>query len=368
MASLYERPDSPFFWLKFRDRSGRVCQVSTHCRVGVGPDARRAKVIRNEKSLEESLYGEPQKEREGWAWVSGFLAARHRASPATLERYTVAWANLRLFLDELRVLPQGFRREHCFQYIEWRSRPNKARGKYRCCQNTALMELKVMRLVMQEAIERRIVSANPCIKLGIKRDRPKEKPELSAEDCAVIRSAIPSVADPVEREMLHHSFEIARYQGCRLAETRLDPVNDVDLALGTIRFRSAKGGKDFTTRLHPDLVPLFEDLQKRGVRATWTIPDGRGRQWASAKWWKFLDGLGLKSRGVTFHSTRVTVVTELARANVHESKAQSYVGHSSTTVHRIYQRLRPNDLTDCTRAISAGKPPSSPTSDAPPAT
>jgi site-specific recombinase XerD len=255
-----------------------------------------------------------------------------------------------MFLEEQQIeSPAHLRRSHCFDYVTWRQKPDKASGKYRARLNTALLELKTLRIILQEAVERGLITGNPCVKLGIRRERVAQKPELTAEDCEAIRAGIQKVVDPVQKEFLFNSFEIARYQGCRLTETRLNPQTDVDLGERTITFR-IKGGREHKTILHPNLVPLFERLQKEGRTSTWEGPSGY-RQWGSITWHRFLKRNGLKARGITFHSTRVTVVTELARANVHEAKAQGYVGHASTTVHRIYQRLRPGDLSDCTKVV-----------------
>ncbi len=266
-----------------------------------------------------------------------------------------------MFIQERELVPVTLTRQHCFEYIGWRAAPDKKNGKYQACQNTALLDLKILRIIMQEAVERDLIHGNPCVKLGIKKTRPKEKPELTDEDCEIIRREAKKFADPTIREMLVNSFEIARYQGCRLTETRLNPHTDVDLDSQTIRFRR-KGGHDQITLLHPELVPFFKKLRAdKRRRSTWDPPPGRGRQWASAKWWKFLERIGLKDRSITFHCTRVTVVTEMARNDVPENKAQLFVGHSSTLVHRVYQRLRTGDLADCVAAV--GKPPSSSKSD-----
>jgi integrase len=365
MACLYKRRESPYFWLKFRDDRGIMRQVSTRCRHNVAPEVRRARQMQAEKTVIELNNGFVTETGNGWAWAADYIKSRYSPSPLTLERYLCAWANLTVYLDDQRIeSPNHLQREHCFAYIAWRQIEDKPKGRYRGRHNTALTELKALRIVMDEAVNRGIVTANPCLRLGVKKERSKEKPELTAGDCLAIRAGIEAITEPLRREMLANSFEIARFQGCRLSETKLNPLSDVDLQTGTIRFRSAKGGKDFTTRLHPALVPLFEKLRADGKSSTWNQPTNvRSRQWASTTWWKFLDRLGLKAKGITFHSTRVTVVTELARNDVHESKAQAYVGHASTTVHRIYQRLRPQDLTDCVSAVGG-----SASSDAPSAT
>lgn len=61
-----------------------------------------------------------------------------------------------------------------------------------------------------------------------------------------------------------------------------------------------------------------------------------------------------KKHGMThlsFHCTRVTVVTRLARAGVPLAQAMAFVGHSSSLVHRLYTRLRPADLSLATDAL-----------------
>lgn len=355
MANIYERKGSPYFWIKYRTESGKIRQESTRFRIGIGPEARAARQLEAERTLEELKRGKT-KRHENWEWVDQFFAVRYAANPVSLERYRSSWSTLKMFLDEKGIESVAhLRREHCFAYVEWRKSADKRNGKYKACQNTAILELKTLRLIAQEAVLRGLIQGNPCVKLGIKRESPKVKPELTAEDVAKIREEIPKWKNEEHRKMFGVSFEIARYQGCRLSETRINPQTDVTIVgdSGLIRFH-AKGGKEFATMLHPALAPLFQRLKSEGRTTTWDIPKGRGRQWAASAWWKFLRSIGLKAKGITFHSTRVTVVTEMARNDIHESKAQAYVGHASTTVHRIYQRLRPADLTSVVSAVGGG--------------
>lgn len=54
-----------------------------------------------------------------------------------------------------------------------------------------------------------------------------------------------------------------------------------------------------------------------------------------------------------FHCTRVTVITKMARAGVPMAVAMAYVLHSSSLVHKIYQRLGIADLGSAVAAISS---------------
>lgn len=355
MASLYPRKGSPYFWLKFRNELGKVTQISTGCRIGSGPDTRRAKQMEAQKNVEELSYGEIRNTSKGWAWVSDYLNIRYAANHLSNQRYLSAWTSIEMFIQEKKIpSPASFTRAHCFQYVTWRQKPDREKGKYKACLNTVLTEIKVLRIILQEAVERGMCPGNPCIKLGIKAGKPKQKPELTAEHCATIRAEIRKVEDSYERQLLRTSFEIARHQGCRLKETQINPMTDVDITGRRIRFK-VKGGKEHIAPLHPNLVPLFEELQSEGRTTTWCVPPNRPQKWAGTwagnVWFRFLTRIGLKKDNITFHSTRVTVATEFVRKNVPEAKAMKYLGHASTTVHRIYQRLRLDDLSDCVDAI-----------------
>jgi len=355
MASIYQRARSPFYWIKYKTAKG-LRYESTGLRTDNSTDKRRAEALRLQKSIDE-LALKPDRKSDGWDWVLPFLQTRYQSSQLSLARYRQAWTNLRRFLDERKILSPGqLTRKHCFEFVAWRAQPDPAAGKYRAGMNTTLLEIKTLRIVSQEAVEREMITGNPCVKLGLKPARANVKPELSAAHCAAIRAAIPSVENENERSMLARSFEIARHQGCRVSETRLNPLAAVHFNDdgNTITF-NAKGNREITTALHPKLVPLFKRLHREKCVETWAPPAHYKypTQWCGNVWHKFLKRLkiGHGFDGVTFHSTRVTVVTEMARANVPENKAQRYVGHASTTVHRIYQRLRHEDVAGATDAI-----------------
>jgi hypothetical protein len=285
---------------------------------------------------------------EAWdKWVPSFLNERYANNGQSRLRYRTAWRTIRMFLADEQILsPRFLTRQHCQGYYEWRKRHDLRRGKYRAGHNTALLEIKTMGLIMKEAVCRGYAPANPCRELGVKRTPGKIKPAISAEEIVTIREAIGKEPEPI-RTFLRHSFEIARYQGCRLAETYLNPIRDVDIAGKRIHFR-AKGGKAHVTRLHEKLIPLFTLMLDKGVTETYVRPKSPAKTW-----FNFLKRIGLKDSNpnLCFHSLRVGVATELARANVHESKAMRFLGHASTTVHRSYQRLRVEDLDEVVDAV-----------------
>ena len=114
-----------------------------------------------------------------------------------------------------------------------------------------------------------------------------------------------------------------------------------------------KGAREHVTLLHQALVPLFTQLQVDRRATTWERPEGAGRQWAGARWFRFLRDCGLKSTSANacFHSLRVTAISEMIRAKVPENLVRKFVGHASITVNRGYQRIKPDDLSACANAI-----------------
>ena len=347
MASLYLPRTSKFYWIKFKDPSNpkKVCRKSTKLSSLNPMEVRKARLLEAEYTLKERSYVPGGPFDGGWLWVNQFLRTNYLSRAATLER----------FLRERKIPgPAQFTRQHCYDYIAWRGVPDVKHGKFNACHNTALLELKIMSIIMTEAVIRDFCPGNPCVKLGVRREPVRQSPELTEEHIDFIRRAIAAEQDEKIKEFLEITFELGRWQGCRLGATALNPLRDVVLngEKSTIRFVSK--GKDFVTLLHPRLIPMFERLREKKRSATWTPPAGTQRRtWASLQWTRFIERARLRQRipGFTYRSLRVTVITRMARNNVPISKAKEFVKHASTTVHFVYQRLSPEDLSDCAKAI-----------------
>jgi integrase len=89
---------------------------------------------------------------------------------------------------------------------------------------------------------------------------------------------------------------------------------------------------------------LMLALRAAGARHTCELP-----RMAAKEWWKFRRDHGLAH--LRFHSTRATLATEFARANVPLQKAMEMLGHKSESVHRAYLHLRAADVADELGAI-----------------
>lgn len=360
MANLYKRGGSKFWWVKFKGRDGSIHRESTGMRYAIPAETRKAQEIRANKALEE-FKAAPSDGAQWDNWVRTYLLSRYERSALTLERYMTSWRTLEVFLKECEIkTPAQLLREHCFKYLEWRGQRHE--GVRPARRNTALLEVKILSLICREAVHRGYIPFNPCVNLGIKKAAPKLKPELTETDLELVEETIRSEPEPL-RTLLLNSWLIARWQGCRITETLFDPQDDVDIARNkdgfeswTIRFR-AKGGRDHIAPVAPKLMPLLRSLRESGARETYSLEAAR-RTALSSVWQRFLRRTGLSERipGITFHCLRVTAATRMARANVPEAKAMRLLGHASSTVHRVYQRLRHDDLDDCFSAME-GRPP-----------
>ena len=286
------------------------------------------------------------------AWVVDWLKARHHDSPITLESELIRWHWLDAFLMQRKIHgPQGMTYLLGQDYMTWRTSQTKRVSKKHPAYNTALAELRLLSRVLQEAVHRGYIFANPLARINIKRHRPAEKPELTDADIATIRAALAEREGhlPLQDRWMTISFEIALHQGCRVSETSVK-LADIDENAGQITFH-AKGHNVFTTALHPALIPMIRQLRAAGVDRTCLLPG-----MATKEWHWLLKGRPERGwKGICphacFHCTRVTAITRMARNNVPIQKAMRFVHHADEAVHRIYQRLQADDLDLCVEAL-----------------
>ena len=335
MASLVNRTASAFWYVKFLDAStGERRFSTTKFRKDDPLHTRKARALVAQLAARE-FEAAVQSPSEHWdTWVPAFLE-RHTKTPRTLDRYRLGWSWIRMYLAERRVpTPSQLTYQDALGFLQWRTGYKKRKGKS-VKLNTALNDIKVLRIVMRQAVRLRYASSNPVDRLGVAREDAPEKPELTDDDIRAIRAALKG-----KPEWMSISFEIAIHTGCRESETQIE-LSNIDLARKTITFASPKGGKDraFTVPLPPALEPLFRGLKRRGFTRTL---EGTPPMLAKT-WWQFFKH-EMNRPDLCFHCCRVTFVTRLARANVPQSAAMRLVNHSSTLVHRIYQRLGVDDV------------------------
>ena len=333
MASYYQRKDSPFFWIQSRDATGNVVASSSGIRIDSPGSVRKVQQRVAKEREKEARLAQDGKGSALALWVPTWIE-RHYANELSKARAYNAWAWLSLYLKFRKAShPEEVTYLLCQDYMTWRTDPATCQQESRRCAkwNTALLEVRFLGSIMQEALSRGLVSANPCARLRLGRRDTKEKGEITADDQARIEAAL--LKQP---EWMRDSWLVGIKHGCRIAAVSV-PMSMIDEAAGTIQFRQ-KGGKFHTAPLHADLLPLVARRRKEGAKTLVSMPPGAPRQW-----WDFFRSLGME---YSFHCLRVSVITRLARANVSEAKAMQYIGHCNSLVHAIYRKLKAADVSE----------------------
>src|SRR4051794_13385380 len=93
MASLYKRPNSPYYWISWIDpeHPNKASRFSTECLIGDPKQFRSAVVMRDECALKESKGKAASREHPFSEWVRNFLAVRYHNSDKTEARYQSVW-------------------------------------------------------------------------------------------------------------------------------------------------------------------------------------------------------------------------------------------------------------------------------------
>lgn len=335
MASIYRKKGSPFWFIQFIDIDGKRRNISTELRTDDPNETLKARTRRAEFEAKELAHSSRAGTvlSGGWdSWVPKYLE-RHCESPRTLERYLDAWKWLALWLQVSKLhTPRDVTYRKAIEYIDWRTAHKKKSGK--CAgRNTAILELKILAMIMGEAVRMGHADANPLASIKVRRDKAGKKPELADQEIVEIRAALDA-----EPEWMQRAFEIALFTGCRLRETRI-PLSCVDFTENKITFPCPKGGEDraFSVPMPTALRPLFERIREKKERFTLDFPFQPSRRWQ-----QFF--IKIKKPHLCFHCLRVTFVNRLRRAGVPREAAMRLVNHASELIHQIYQREKVEDV------------------------
>jgi hypothetical protein len=179
MAYLYRKNRSPYWYIQYIDSDKKKHDKSTGLRADDPNDTAKAKVLRAELEANEHRKISLASSGASWEeWVPKYFD-RHCQSPWTLQRYSGNWKWLALWLQLNRLhSPRAITYRNALGYLDWRTTFKKKTGKT-ASRNTAIMELKLLAMIMGEAVRLGFADANPLVSLKLKRDKPKKKPELT---------------------------------------------------------------------------------------------------------------------------------------------------------------------------------------------
>lgn len=173
MASLKKRKKSPFYYIQYKDAQGKWKTAKTKYRIGVPQDDKEARAHCAYQTAHEKAMWTANPSQKWDTWIPDFFST-HCTNPITRQGYEQSWSWLRSYLAETEVhVPSQLTYQHCFNYIQWRLAHGVSERKIK--QSTALRDIKVLRLLMTHAVKSGWASGNPCLRMGIRREAPKEK-------------------------------------------------------------------------------------------------------------------------------------------------------------------------------------------------
>lgn len=333
MASIRKYARSPFWYLRKRDLdTGKCVEEALGLRTDDSKETRKAQRIAEEHSCKERQVAGTKDNPAFVFWVPGYLRSHYaQKSPETQRRMQTAWQAIKVFLKaEDITYPRQVKYHHGKDYIQWRLQ-NKIHDGRAVGHNTALLELKFLSQLMNEAIRLEYAEANPLLRMGIPKQQQKEKPELSDEEIQTLRTYLKD-----QPEWMQVCFEISLYTGCRFNECAVQK-EDIDLESGTLRLRDSKRKstdpkKFFTVPIHPDLEPTLKRVFKEGAVAV-----------TREKNWRINRAFQQAGVNASFHSLRVTFITRCHRGGLTQVEAMRLVNHSSQAIHKIYSKLNAED-------------------------
>ena len=98
----------------------------------------------------------------------------------------------------------------------------------------------------------------------------------------------------------------------------------------------------YVSALHPDSNKLFQSVKYKAFKANekiWYGPGPVGQNTLDSFITKLTDNMGLKDKGYTNHSLRVSAITNLTRNNFSNKQIMSISGHKSIESLAIYQKV-----------------------------
>ena len=344
-VSVFKR--GRYFWMAFVDpKSGRRRTTSTGLRHDVPTNSKLALELARKRS-QDAIALKPILDQSKWSlWAPQELKQRYGqpSQRKTLQRYERCYRALELWFAERSIIgPAQLNANSASDYVRWRETNHPRRSGKFATRNTALLELKCLSVLLERARKLGFIDVNQVHRHGIKRGDIEEKPEISDHESKLIRKELAKR----RVQWMTDCFEVGMHQGCRLSETSM-PLTWIDVERRVITFQ-IKGGKIKATALHPGLIPLVRRRRSEGAARLVDLAP-----MASKEWWLFFREIGMPH--LCFHCTRVTVITKMARAGVAEAVAMAYVLHSSSLVHKIYQRLGAADLGSAVAAINSPRP------------
>ena len=326
MASIYHKNGSPVIWIRYKNEEDKWKGKPRQYRWNNFGEVRQAKLLARKQTEIEQTRPRRGSHYDFDAWVVGWLTGKYGGNNrGTLESYLQTWRPIKRFLDANDLTaPHQIKREFAESYLAARTK--------KVCRNTAIRDIKIFGMILEEALRREYITANPLRRLGLKRAPAKHKDVWEDDEIWKVAEAL--VKTP---RWMRCTFFFGLYQACRLRQCQLD-LSAVDFSRNTICYPASlmKTAVDFAQPIDPRFAPILKRLVAEAGRAgdtkLCTVP------WdASLKYRAMFKRLKLTH--LCHHGLRATWITRAAINGVKETEAMAFVFHSSREVHGVYRRL-----------------------------
>jgi integrase len=382
MASLYEKPPSEFWWIRYRDLSVEPPKPpkwrgkSTGYKIDGLRGDQKAEELRQITDQQEKLFNakwasildKPSRTTHPWdEWDYPLMhSIWGNRSTSTLDINTYAWKSLRRFFAEKGITHPGLVDGDVIRaYIPWR----KATG---AGANSAIKEIRLLAVMLDYAYEEKNwIPSNPARTKWLERELSNlREPE---------RHAIPWSDHQVDtvREALkddwygymNMSFHVALFQGVRHSQVQI-PLENIYLPTHifypgeitrngqTFHLVKRVRGKKHWGYSQPILKPFVPiltdfvehrkslgeerliDLPRWSKRTVCQREYGPGR--ASHYWRVFLDQLNFPE--ISFHGLRARWITLAREGGVDKALTKAFVNHTSDRIHDQYTHAPEYDV------------------------
>jgi integrase len=360
MASIFQKPKSPFYFAAYRDATGRRVQRTTKQtkrsdaldiankwerlaskgRAGILTESIARKVV---SEILESATGEPLQYFTARAWFDEWLAGkRGTTAPATLAKYEqttrdfIAHLGERADLTLAAISPKDVR--------SFRDALAKG-GRAPSTVNMAIN--KTLSAPFLAALRLGYVPTNPCAAVEPLRDDTEAARDTFTTEQV---GALVTAAEGDWRGAILCGY----FTGLRLRDVAEMTWSAVDFTAGVFKVKARKTG---TTNIHPfgEEIAAWLRAQPRGIGKAPVFPAlaGKGtggRHGLSGRFKSIMEKAGIKGRtlrggdggkgrttsSLSFHSLRHTFNSALANAGVPQELRQKLTGHASIAMNNKY--------------------------------
>ncbi len=359
MASIFRKPNSPFWFAAYRDVDGQRRQKTTKTKNrGQAIDMARAWERLGESGrkgtlteavarsvvaqLVEQATGSPLHFYTCRAWLEEWLVGKvGTTSAGTLTRYRQVIADFMTFLG-----PRADLGLAAISPTDVRAfRDHLSAGK-RAPSTVNLQIKKVLNVPFAAASKFGFIPLNPCAAVESLRVRDSEGRENFSEE--QIRQLVMAAEGDWQGAVL-----AGYYTGLRLGDVANLNWEAVDLQNGLLRLKTTKTGAAVTMPLHEELKRWLCRQNHRTAKAPVfpTLADKRsgGAGGLSAQFAKLLqrasitrkelrsgEGAGHRTSNLSFHSLRHSFVSALANAGVAPDVRRKLSGHADERIHARY--------------------------------